>query len=95
MQDGQADGGLAAELQELAIGDRSMRGRRCSVGALLERMAADSPDDGVALSQALDNREVPLVALGRVLNSHGFAVQSGTLARHRRRGEPTGCRCPR
>lgn len=88
-------GALVAQLQELTIVKRSVRGARCTVGMLLERMAAAAVDEAAALAAALDDPSIPAADIGRVLNSHGHDMQSGTLARHRRRGQPTGCRCPR
>jgi hypothetical protein len=84
--------GLAEDLQALATAPANPRGPKCSVGALL-----DAVDDDVSatLRTVLSNDRVTSRAIADALSRHGDPVTAWTVARHRRRGESNGCRCPR
>ncbi|MER6616275.1 hypothetical protein [Streptomyces xantholiticus] len=82
--------GLAAELDALTSAPAAPRGPRCSVGTLLETADADV---AATLRAVLDNPAVPAVSIAETLSRHGDAITSYTVARHRRRGAPNGCRC--
>ncbi|GAA5070980.1 hypothetical protein [Streptomyces similanensis] len=84
--------GLVHELQALADAPAVIRGPQCSVGALLD---AVGPNDADALRGALDNDRVTARAIADVLSRHGDPITAYTVARHRRRGDSNGCRCPR
>lgn len=84
--------GLAADLTELASAPAVRKGPPCSIGALL-----DSTDEttAAALRTALDSPAVTAKAIADTLSRHGDSITAYTVARHRRRGESNGCRCPR
>jgi hypothetical protein len=82
--------GLAAELDSLAKAPATLRGPQCSVGAFL---AAAAPDVAASLRAALDSERVTAKAIADTLSRYGDAVTAYTVARHRRRGQSTGCRC--
>lgn len=84
--------GLAQELDALTGAPASHRGPRCSVGALLE--AAD-PDVAASLRAVLDTPSVTATAIAETLSRYGDPITAYTVARHRRRGMPNGCRCER
>ncbi|MEU1273528.1 hypothetical protein [Streptomyces sp. NPDC005799] len=84
--------GLAAELDALTTVPAAQRGPRCSVGTLLE--AADV-DVAASLRTVLDTPSVSAKSIADALSRHGDPVTAWTVARHRRRGESNGCRCPR
>ncbi len=68
------------------------KGPPCTVGAALSSIA---PETAETLRRILDTATVTSTAIAAVLSQHGPAVASNTVARHRRRGQPNGCRCPR
>ncbi|MFB6630025.1 hypothetical protein ACFCWY_09025 [Streptomyces sp. NPDC056362] len=84
--------GLAAELGALAGAPSGRRGPRCRVGAFLE-----GADDLTAatLRTVLSDDRVTGTAIAKTLVGHGVEVTAYTVSRHRRRGEPNGCRCER
>jgi hypothetical protein len=82
--------GLAKELDALTGAPAAHRGPRCSVGALLE--AADT-DVAASLRAVLDTTSVSATAIAETLSRYGDPVTAYTVNRHRRRGQPTGCRC--
>lgn len=84
--------GLAAELDALADAPATHRGPRCSVGAFLN----DTDElTATTLRTVLSNATVTATAIATALGEHGIKVTAYTVARHRRRGEPNGCRCTR
>jgi hypothetical protein len=90
-----ATSGLVSDLEALAGEQSQRRGPECTVGAILGRLAGTDPDAAAALGKALDDPRIGGTRIATVLAGHGNLVQSGTVARHRRRGAPNGCRCPR
>ncbi|MCX5182646.1 hypothetical protein [Streptomyces sp. NBC_00268] len=84
--------GLAAELDALTSVPAAHRGPRCSVGTLLD--AADA-DVAASLRAVLEMTSVSSVSIAETLSRHGDLITAYTVARHRRRGEPNGCRCSR
>lgn len=78
-------------LDDLASINPARGGHACHTGYALStlptevRAAVEGAMDGLASSSDL----------ARVLNKHGFALTTGQIARHRRRGQPNGCKCPR
>ncbi|MFG2865466.1 hypothetical protein [Streptomyces sioyaensis] len=84
--------GLAADLDALTDAPAARKGPPCSVGTVL---ASVDEETVATLHRILDTRTVSSTAIAEVLNQHGREVTSYTVARHRRRGEPNGCRCAR
>jgi len=86
-------GGLAGALTALAAGDGQHHGPPCTAGQILGQLAQDDPESAAAFGRALADSTISAAAIARVLSQHGRPVQSGTVARHRRRGDANGCRC--
>ncbi|MEV7512069.1 hypothetical protein AB0O57_29345 [Streptomyces sp. NPDC091201] len=84
--------GLAAELEALAGAPTVPKGPQCTVGAFLAQ--ADEPT-AAALRAALDTPGITGKAIADTLRRYESDVTAYTVARHRRRGESNGCRCPR
>lgn len=84
--------GLAADLEALTSAPAAHRGPRCSVGTLLDNADADV---AATLHAVLDMTTVSAVLIAETLSLHGDPITSYTVARHRRRGQPNGCRCSR
>ncbi|OEJ21105.1 hypothetical protein BGK67_35020 (plasmid) [Streptomyces subrutilus] len=84
--------GLAADLEALAGAPAAPKGPPCTVGAFLAH--ADEPT-AAALRVALDTPSITGKSIADTLRKYGGAVTAYTVARHRRRGESNGCRCPR
>ncbi|MEU3652837.1 hypothetical protein AB0E67_08280 [Streptomyces sp. NPDC032161] len=84
--------GLAADLDALTQAPAVRKGPPCSVGSVLTSVDEETTE---VLRRILDTRTVSSTAIAEVLSQHGQAVTSYTVARHRRRGEANGCRCPR
>lgn len=90
-----ASSDLAGDLEALAGEQSQRRGPACTVGAVLARLADTDPEAAAALDKALDDSSIGSTRIAAVLAGHGQTLQASTVARHRRRGEPNGCRCPR
>ncbi|MEU5978426.1 hypothetical protein [Streptomyces sp. NPDC047315] len=84
--------GLAAELDALTSVPAAPRGPRCSVGAFLDTADADV---AASLSAVLDAASVSATAIAEALSRYGGPMTASTVSRHRRRGNPNGCRCER
>ncbi|MFF1600821.1 hypothetical protein ACFVYV_25485 [Streptomyces mirabilis] len=83
--------GLAADLDALTSAPAAHRGPRCHIGLLLEGADTDVAESLRAVLETTVSATVIAEALGR----HGNQVTAWTVNRHRRRGTPNGCRCPR
>lgn len=66
------------------------KGPPCGVARILEQLD-EGPRD--ALVAALGNPAILHVAIADLLGSFGFEIKAGTVARHRRAGTSSGCRC--
>ncbi|WP_435059857.1 hypothetical protein [Streptomyces sp. bgisy060] len=83
---------LAAELAALTQAPAARKGPPCTVGSVLSTVDSTTAD---TLQQILDTPTVTSTAIAGVLSQHGPVIASDTVARHRRRGQANGCRCPR
>ncbi|MGI5337664.1 hypothetical protein ACQEVS_09835 [Streptomyces sp. CA-181903] len=83
--------GLAADLDALTEAPATRKGPPCSVAVAL---ASVDEETAATLCRTLDTPTIPSTAIAAVLSQHGRAITAYTVARHRRRGEVTGCRCP-
>lgn len=83
---------LLADLE--ALDQSTVHGPTCSISRALA--AADlTAATRAVVDQLLDRPDVSATDLCNVLVKHGIHVRAGNLARHRRRGTPNGCLCPR
>jgi hypothetical protein len=85
---------LARDLEALNGEQSQQRGPACTVGVTLSRLAGTDPPAAQALQKALEDPQIRSTRIAAVLSDHGQQVQAATVARHRRRGAPNGCRCP-
>ena len=67
-------------------------GPACGVAKVLDALPAATAD---RVRAELDDEENSSAALADMLIKVGFDVSAFTVARHRRRGHASGCRCPR
>lgn len=70
-------------------------GPACGFGQILGELTVLSPALAEAAVAAVDNPRVVLNDLAKYLTGQGFPIRAYTVSRHRKRGEPDGCRCPR
>ncbi|MYW67145.1 hypothetical protein GTY65_24200 [Streptomyces sp. SID8379] len=79
-------------MEALTRAPGTRKGPPCTVGGVL---ASVDEDTAAMLGRILDTPTVTSTAIADVLSQHGQQVTSYTVARHRRRGDSNGCRCPR
>jgi len=80
---------LSDQLQTLATA-RPNRGPQCVFVSIFDKL---SETDADALRAALANQSITSVGIANALSESGHKVISVTVARHRKRGQATGCRC--
>lgn len=71
---------------------RRTPGPRCEFSKVIARLPEQTAEKIVAAVNDMDNTSVELAD---ILNEAGFTITAYTVARHRRRGQSNGCRCPR
>lgn len=86
--------GLADALAALPDQADAPPGPQCSIGALLSLLTETDPDAAALLRATLDG-PVKAVPIAETLTKEGHPIAVHTIRRHRRRGTPVGCRCPR
>ena len=64
--------------------ERTLKGPRCSIAVLLERLAPDDAE-GLRAKLAEPPEVITHAAIGRVLRKRGHWMQDSTISRHRRR----------
>lgn len=86
-------GAAAAVLADLADIAPRRGGHACHTRFAMEQIPVEAR---TAVAEAMDNPLVSSADLARLLNKHtGSTVTGNQVARHRRRGQPNGCKCPR
>lgn len=83
---------LLEELTQLQTARRHHGGIRCRIATVLDAMSAD---EAAALAHLIDETDVYATQVAGTLERHGFQVNSGQVAHHRRRLRLGGCSCPR
>lgn len=79
-------------MEDLASLGAGRGGHTCHTAYALSRLPADQR----ALIETAMDGLYSSADLARLLNKHAGSRLTGTqVARHRRRGEPNGCKCPR
>ena len=64
----------------------------CGVGKILAQL---TPKEAQALNKAIDDKNVSMSDLARVLTANGYEINRKTIGRHRLRGtKDIGCVCP-
>lgn len=82
-------------LDELLDGlnaDYQIQGMRCTFGTLLKELPETTREK---LQSKIDDPKIPAARLSKVLLEAGHRITADTVQRHRRRSNPSGCRCPR
>lgn len=81
--------GLLADLGDLAPKPGH---RTCHTRHALDQLDAEL---ATAIEAVIDRTDLAITDICRVLTRHGLNVSTDSISRHRKRGTPTGCRCPR
>lgn len=84
-------GQIAKDLQAGESLNTSRTDLLCGFGQIFIKL---DPEDKKGLSEALDNPKLQTIAIYRVLTNNDFKIGYDVLARHRRRAQGGGCRCP-
>ncbi|MFD4933411.1 hypothetical protein [Streptomyces virginiae] len=84
--------GLIAALSRLTDTPPALRGPRCTLGTILDRLDMDT---ALKVRSVLDNPTISSTLIADTLTDSGHRVQAPAVARHRRRGGSNGCRCMR
>jgi hypothetical protein len=75
---------------------RQLPGPTCGVTTAIEKIAAAAPEVAEQVRVRVNSAEYPASGVATVLeNRTGVKVSAFTVRRHRKRGTPDGCRCPR
>ena len=84
---------LTVDLQELVDSPRNVpHQKRCALFGVLESLTVEQRESLNVLLE--DGCRVPSGSVADVLSKWGYAVNYGTVTRHRRRHRGTGCLCP-
>lgn len=67
-------------------------GPQCTVARIMDQL--EDQDRATAL-RLIDNPDIPGSAIAEALTRNGFPIADKTVLRHRKRGQSSGCRCPR
>ena len=71
-------------------------GPQCGVTTALHKIASTNPEVGTAVRERVDSTDYPASGVASVLTARtSVPVSAYTVRRHRKRGTPDGCRCPR
>ena len=81
---------LIADLTALETAPPLIRGPKCSVRQLLDRLPENDRD---ALERVLDDERISAAAIARILQSHGNHIGHNSIVRHRRGYKDGGCAC--
>lgn len=84
-------GQLAKDLQAGESLNTTRSELLCGFGQLLMTLDAE---DRKSLTEALDNPKLQTIAIYRVLTNNNLKIGYDVVARHRRRAQGGGCRCP-
>ena len=64
----------------------------CGVGRILSQL---TPKEAQALNKAIDDKDISMSDLARILTANGYEINRKTIGRHRLRGtKDIGCVCP-
>jgi hypothetical protein len=74
------------------IPEASKVGSKCKTGLMLSKM---EPARRTKVEGMIDNPEVILLEMAKILIANGYKINAQNLSRHRRRGEVNGCQCPK
>lgn len=83
-------GNLSDDLVALENAPQQMRGPKCGVGQILDRI----PDDERAtLNRVIGDDRISAAAIARILQAHGHKIGHNSIVRHRRGYMQGGCAC--
>lgn len=83
---------LSDAIVELKANPPLRAGYPCRINRIYKEL---EDDDRRALQDLIDNSRISASAIARLLNQNGIDVKHATIAKHRRRADGTGCRCPK
>jgi hypothetical protein len=83
---------LTSAIADLIDNPPLRAGYPCKMNRILAEL---NDDDRRALENLVDNTRVSASAVARLLNQHGYDIKHATVAKHRRRADGGGCRCPK
>lgn len=84
--------GLADDLRNIPSGGVNLPGPACTVYKIIQQLEAQ---DAVQLEKLIDDKSVTGSSIAGVLTQNGYPVSDKTILRHRKRGQSSGCRCPK
>lgn len=84
--------GLADDLRKIPSGGINLPGPSCTVYKILQQL---QEDESAQLETLIDDPSVTCSSIAAVLTRNGYAVADKTVGRHRKRGQSSGCRCPK
>lgn len=67
-------------------------GPKCAFAKVMDQLP---PETAAKVQTALDDETNTVSELADILIAGGFDISAFSVARHRRRGQSNGCRCPR
>lgn len=67
-------------------------GPKCAFAKVIDNLPAET---AAKVSSAVDDENNAASELAELLIAAGFDISAFSVARHRRRGQANGCRCPR
>jgi hypothetical protein len=83
---------LLEDLEQVESRRGTYPGPQCTVTKILSQLDAT---DRTAAQRLIDNPDIPGSAIAEALTRNGYPIADKTVLRHRKRGEASGCRCPR
>lgn len=82
---------LRDSITELLENPPLRSGYPCKISRIYSEL---DTEDRRALEDLIDQSKISASAISRLLNQNGFEIKYATIAKHRRRADGSGCRCP-
>lgn len=67
-------------------------GPQCTVAHIMGQLTDDERESVI---RVIDNPDIPGSVIAGALTRNGYPIADKTVLRHRKRGQASGCRCPR
>lgn len=87
-----AKSSLQSSISALVANPPLRSGYPCKIAVILSELEGE---DKLALIDLVDHSKISTVAIAKLLNEHGFEIKYQTIAKHRKRANGAGCRCPK
>ena len=85
-----AKSGLFSALKDLQENHKYASSGQCKLYLLLK----EDTEEVKAISEIIDNKDIPATLVSRVLKENGYDITPDSLRRHRNRANGMGCKCP-